>query len=114
VQRRLPKLIAGAAAALLLACASTHGSIGAVLGQDKTDGRLMVRQVPPTMTAARAGIEVGDEVLLIDGQDVRRMSPQAIHQALEGDEGTHVSLTILRRGQIQRISVDRGPLKPKH
>jgi C-terminal processing protease CtpA/Prc len=114
VQRWLPKLIAGAAAVLLLACASTHGSIGAVLGQDKTDGRVFIRQVPPQMTAARAGVEVGDEVLLIDGQDVRRMSPEAIHQALAGDEGTHVSLTILRHGQIQRIAVERGPLKPKH
>lgn len=114
MQRGLPKLIAGAAAVLLVACAATHGSIGAVLGQDKTDGRVFVRQAPASMAAARAGIEVGDEVLLIDGRDVRSMSPEAIHLALEGDQGTRVSLTILRRGAIQRIAVDRGPLKPKH
>jgi C-terminal processing protease CtpA/Prc len=113
VQRGLPKLAGLAAAALALACASARGSIGAVLAQDKSDGRVTVREAPASMTAARAGIEVGDEVLLIDGRDVRSMSAEAIHLALEGDQGTAVALTILRRGKILRISVDRGPLKPK-
>jgi C-terminal processing protease CtpA/Prc len=113
VQRRLPKLIALAAVVQALACASTPGSIGAVLGQDKSDGRVFVRQVPATMTGARAGIQIGDEILLIDGRDVRTMAPQAIHQALEGDAGTAVSLTIFRAGTILRLSVERGPLKAK-
>jgi C-terminal processing protease CtpA/Prc len=65
------------------------------------------------MTAAQAGVEIGDEIVLIDGRDVRSMSPEAIHLALEGDERTAVSLTILRRGKILRISVKRGPLQPK-
>ena len=64
------------------------------------------------MAAARAGVEVGDEILLIDGRDVRGMSPEAIHLALQGDEGTRVALTVLRRGKIHRLSVERGPLKP--
>jgi len=65
------------------------------------------------MTAARAGLEVGDEVLLIDGRDVRKMSAEGIHLALEGDQGTSVALTVLRRGTIHRLSVERGPLKPR-
>jgi C-terminal processing protease CtpA/Prc len=113
MQRGLPKLAACVAATLALACSSTRGSIGAVLGQDKSDGRVIVRQAPQSMTAAQAGVEIGDEIVLIDGRDVRSMSPDAIHLALEGDEGTTVSLTILRRAAIRRISVKRGPLQPK-
>jgi C-terminal processing protease CtpA/Prc len=113
VQRGLPKLTALAVGALAFGCAATRGSIGAVLGQDKTDGHVTVREAPASMEAARAGVQVGDEILLIDGRDVRAMSPEAIHLALEGDEGTSVALTVLRHGRILRLSVERGPLRPR-
>jgi C-terminal processing protease CtpA/Prc len=54
----------------------------------------------------------GDEILLIDGQDVRSLSPDAVHRLLEGDVGTTVNLTLLRRGRIERIAVERAPLAP--
>jgi C-terminal processing protease CtpA/Prc len=52
----------------------------------------------------------GDEILLIDGRDVRSLSPEAIHRFLEGDVGTTVRLTLLRHGQIERIALKRAPL----
>jgi C-terminal processing protease CtpA/Prc len=51
----------------------------------------------------------GDEILLIDGRDVRSLSPEAIHRLLGGDLGTTVSLTVLRRGQIERMTLKRAP-----
>ena len=72
---------------------------------------MTVREVPPTMAAARAGLQVDDEILLIDGRDVRGMSPEAIHRALEGAEGSLVRLTVLRRGSIVRLGIERGPLR---
>jgi C-terminal processing protease CtpA/Prc len=113
MQRRLSKLVWCAAALLAVACAATRGSIGAILAQDRGDGKLVVREAPASMTAARAGIEVGDEILTIDGRDVRSMSLAAIHDALQGDVGTKVALTVQRRGEIRRISVERGPFEPK-
>jgi C-terminal processing protease CtpA/Prc len=55
-------------------------------------------------------MEVGDEVLLIDGRDVRRMSADAVHRALEGEIGSTVRLTIFRRGKIERLALERAPL----
>ena len=52
----------------------------------------------------------GDEILLIDGRDVRSMSPETVHRLLEGKVGTTVNLTLLRRGKIERIAVRRAPL----
>jgi carboxyl-terminal processing protease len=69
-----------------------------------------VRETPAGYPAARAGLEPGDEVLLIDGRDVRGMSPEAIHLALEGDVGTTVQLTLLRRGKVERVALKRTPL----
>jgi carboxyl-terminal processing protease len=112
MQRRLPELAALAAlAASTLACPkTTAGSVGAVLGQSKDDGRLFVRAAPGGMAASRAGLAEGDEVLTIDGRDVRSMSPNDVHVALEGEVGTSVKLTVLRRGRIERLTVERAPL----
>jgi C-terminal processing protease CtpA/Prc len=95
---------------MVMSCASRPGSIGAVLGQSKTDGRVTVRETPPGYPAARAGLLPGDEVLLIDGRDVRSMSPETVHLALEGDIGTTVHLTLLRAGKIERVALIRAPL----
>jgi len=81
-----------------------------VLGQARSDGRVTVREAPPGYPAARAGIGAGDEVLLIDGRDVREMSPEAIHLALEGDIGSTVHLTLLRKGKVLRVALERAPL----
>ena len=84
-----------------------------MLGQSNTDGRLIVRETPRGYPAAQAGLAPGDEVLLIDGRDVRGMSPEAIHLALEGDIGSTVQLTVLRRGKVERMAVKRAPLAPR-
>ena len=106
MQRFVSKLILTST----LGCAADPGSIGAVLAQSRSDGRLTVRDAPSGHSAAKAGIAPGDEVLLIDGRDVRGMSPDMIHRLLEGQVGTTVNLTLLRRGKIERIAVRRAPL----
>jgi carboxyl-terminal processing protease len=95
---------------VVVGCATRPGSIGAVLGQARSDGRVTIRDTPPGFPAARAGLAPGDEVLLIDGRDVRTMSPEAIHLALEGEVGTTVQLTLLRAGKIERVALRRAPL----
>lgn len=96
-----------------LACGggTATGSIGAVLGKSRSDGRLYVRDAPPGMSAARAGIDVGDEIVAIDGQDVRGMSIDEVHAVLRGKIGTKVVLTIDRSGARREITVERGPLR---
>ena len=93
-------------------CAPQRGTIGAVLGQDKNQ-RLFVREVPDGLAADRAGLEVGDEILTIDGHDARAMNPAGVHDALSGDVGEPVKLTLIRRGQVVRVTLKRTPAK-KH
>jgi carboxyl-terminal processing protease len=107
VQRFVPKLILPWT---LASCAADPGSIGAVLAQSRSDGRVTVRDVPRGYPAAEAGMAPGDEILLIEGRDVRSMSPEGIHRLLEGELGTTVNLTVLRRGKIERLAVKRAPL----
>jgi C-terminal processing protease CtpA/Prc len=87
------------------------GSIGAVLAQSHPDGKVTVRDAPPGLPAALSGIVPGDEILFIEGRDVRSMSPEAIHLALEGEVGSTVQLTVLHQGKIQRVTLKRAPLE---
>jgi C-terminal processing protease CtpA/Prc len=97
---------------LAIGCAPQRGTIGAVLAQDQ-EQRLFVREIPDGLAADRAGLEVGDEILTIDGHDARAMSVASVHQALSGDVGEPVKLTLIRRGEIVRVTLKRTPAK-KH
>ena len=87
------------------------GSVGAILGKDNRSGRLFVREAPPGLGAAQAGIQTGDELTRIDGKPVASMSPDDVHRALAGKVGTKVSLTVTRAGEERTVLVERGPLQ---
>jgi len=91
----------------LSACYSGKGTIGAVIAQDGDTGRLFLREVPPGLAAARAQLRPGDEILLIDGLDVRRMDAQQINTALSGEVDSPVKLTLIRQEQVVRVTLLR-------
>ncbi len=107
---RRAALVGVFALALLAACASTPGTIGAALGK-QTDGRLFVRSVPPGQGAAQAGLEVDDEIVAIDGVDVRGMTPDDVRQAVRGELGSTMVLTVVRGGTRRDVVVKRSALK---
>ncbi|RYZ03651.1 MAG: PDZ domain-containing protein [Myxococcales bacterium] len=90
------------------ACAPDRGTIGAVLGQTP-DQRLVLRDVPPALAAGRAGLLPGDELVLIDGRDVRELDERGVRRALAGEVGDAVKLTLLREGRVIRVTVRRTP-----
>jgi carboxyl-terminal processing protease len=98
---------------VIAACASVPaGTIGANLGKDRADGRLFVRGIPAGQGADRAGLEIDDEILAIDGRQVREMSEDDVRHAVRGDVGTTITLTVERSGQKREIKVERSPLLP--
>jgi carboxyl-terminal processing protease len=108
-RRRNPQCLAGFALGLgIWSCAAEHGTIGALLSQ-RDDHTLVVRETPQGLAAAKAGVEVGDEVLLIEGRDVRGMSPAEVHRALSGEVGEPVKLTLVRADRVVRVTLRRSP-----
>lgn len=97
---------------LLLGCGPERGTIGAMLGQS-SDQRLVLRDVPPELAAGRAGLRPGDELILIDGRDVRELDEPGVHQALSGGVGEPVKLTLLREGRVIRVTLPRTPAPKK-
>jgi C-terminal processing protease CtpA/Prc len=105
-RRSVAALVGLALAAVFAACGPSKGTIGAVLAKD-SDGRLFVRDVPRGLAAENAGLESGDEVLTIDGRDARALGAEGVHQALSGSVGEPVNLTVVRRGEIVRVTLRR-------
>jgi C-terminal processing protease CtpA/Prc len=100
-------------ASLVAGCAAQKGTIGAMLGQ-RSDGRVFVREAPPDLAADKAGVREGDEIILIDGIDVRQLDERRLHQALSGEVGDPVKLTILRNNSVVRVTLKRTPAgRPK-
>ena len=93
---------------LALHCGPTpRGTIGAVLGRTG-EGRVFLRDVPHHLAAGRAGLAPGDEILLVDGRDVRQLSEAQLRQALEGDVGADLKLTVVRGEQVLRLTLQRS------
>jgi len=88
-------------------CAPSRGTIGAVIVQDSDSGRLFLREVPPSLAAGQAKLQPGDEILLIDGLDVRRLDPEQINAALSGDVDSPVKLTVIRKEEVLRVTLKR-------
>lgn len=93
------------------ACGAERGTIGALIAQTP-EQQLVLRDVPPKLAASRAGLRPGDELLLIDGRDVRELDERGVHQALAGNVGDPVKLTLLREGRVIRVTLRRTP-RPK-
>ena len=93
---------------IISGCASERGTIGAQLGQ-QADGRLFIREVPPGLAAAQAGLQPGDEITLINGRDARSFDDKGLHNLLAGDIGDPVRLTVLRGDKVLHVTLLRTP-----
>jgi hypothetical protein len=79
--------------------AGKRGHVGIQIEQ--SGGRVRVVSLAESFPGERAGIAVGDQVLLLDGSPASSMSPIAIGRLLEGAPGTWLTIT-LRRGELER------------
>lgn len=87
------------------------GSIGAKLGQKSEDHALYVRDVPDGFPAAEAGLQEGDEILMIDGVYAKSLTAKEVTKRLRGPIGSKVALTVARGRRILHIDVKRGVMR---
>lgn len=89
-----------------LGCGAERGTIGALIAQT-SERRLVLREVRPELASGQAGLRPGDEILLIDGRDVRELDERGVHRALGGGVGAPVKVTVVRGGAILRVTLHR-------
>jgi hypothetical protein len=76
------------------------------------DGSVQIAQVLPGSPADRAGLRPGDQLIAVDGIDVRQIGFDNIPSRVSGQAGTAVTLTVWSSGQQQprQVQVQRAPL----
>lgn len=68
----------------------------------------LITEVAPESPAARAGLQVGDVIVAVDGREMSGTDTQNLATALTGAAGTTVSLTIDRGLGPQTVEARRG------
>jgi carboxyl-terminal processing protease len=76
-------------------------------------GNLYITSIIDGQPAAKAGLQVGDQIVAIDGIPVRTIPVDNVRNAIKGPPGTSVRLTIRKDGQgaSKVISVARGEIR---
>ncbi|MCP4363969.1 MAG: PDZ domain-containing protein [Planctomycetes bacterium] len=75
------------------------------------EGSLAVIEVYENSPARQAGLEPGDRIIEIDGESARKMSLREALQRLAGQEGTYVSLSVIRDGVVKSYTLKRQRVK---
>ncbi|HEY9738041.1 MAG TPA: S41 family peptidase [Trichocoleus sp.] len=79
--------------------------VGVRLRRDVQTGRVFVTEVVEGSPAQQAGLQAGDQLLLVDSQSTERLTIEGIAQRLRGEEGSRVTVTLSRNGSQPRTVV---------
>lgn len=83
----------------------TYAGIG--LNVNERDGYQTVIEPLPGSPAYRAGVQMGDRLVAIDGMSTRKMLPEEIGRAVRGKPGTKVNITLERAGKAIELDIVR-------
>ena len=97
-------------AAYLEQMANAYVGVGITVTQAE-DGYINVMKVEPNGPAMEAGIEPGDVIVAVEGQDVAGQSLDDIKNTIRGEEGTQVKLTVRRGEQTLEMTVTRRKIE---
>ncbi len=85
----------------------TYYGIGVVVQQDVETGYVKVVQPYENAPGAEAGIKAGDLITAIEGEDICNMDLDLAVKEIRGPEGTTVTITINRNGEVFDLEVER-------
>ncbi|MBC8087566.1 MAG: S41 family peptidase [Phycisphaerae bacterium] len=80
---------------------------GIGLNVNERDGFQTVIEPLPGSPAYKAGVQMGDRLVAIEGMSTRRMLPEEIGRAVRGKPGTKVNITLERAGRAIELSIVR-------
>lgn len=88
---------------------SLHGDVGAGIGVEMAtrDGYVRVIRTLPDNPARKAGILAGDIFYKVNGEEVYDLSSEDIANKVRGEEGSEVTITIVRDGEEKSFTMKR-------
>lgn len=86
---------------------NAYVGIGVTVQATDDNSGLMVIAVQPGSPAEEAGVQVGDVIIQVDGESAQDRTVTEISAMIKGEEGTVVSITVLRSGEGITMSMTR-------
>ena len=86
---------------------NAYVGIGITIQASEDGSGFVIQAVTEGGPAQEADLRTGDLLIAVDGQNVRDMTSNALRGLVRGEEGTTVSVTVLREGQELTIPVQR-------
>lgn len=86
---------------------NAYVGIGVTVQATDDNSGLMVIAVQPGGPAEEAGVQVGDVIIQVDGESAQDRTVTEISAMIKGEEGTVVSVTVLRSGEGITMSMTR-------
>ncbi|MBN1440226.1 MAG: S41 family peptidase [Anaerolineales bacterium] len=82
------------------------GYVGIGVSVDSTGPFLEIVEIFPGSPAEEAGLEPGDQIVKIDGEDLTGKGAEYAKAQLVGEAGTHVRLGVSREGESELLEFD--------
>ncbi len=87
---------------------NAYVGIGVTVQQMKEDDPgFTVTEVSPNGSAYEAGVQVNDIIIAVDGQDALELGMDGVKKTIRGEEGSDVTITVLRGRQTIDIVITR-------
>lgn len=89
------------------AMSNSYVGVGITISVREDEQGLDILEVTPNGPAQEAGVQAGDQLVAVDGTDIRGMTLAEVGDLIKGKEGTSVVLTLIRgEGEVE-LSVKR-------
>lgn len=93
------------------AMSNTYVGVGITIAVREDGQGLDILEVNADSPALEAGVLAGDRLVAVEGADIAGMTVSEVSKLIKGEEGTRVSLTVIRDEQELELSVERRRLK---
>lgn len=78
--------------------------IGATFTTDPDDGMMVLTRIYPDSPASESGLQVGDRLYAVNGENIVGMATTDVTALVCGEEGTDVTMTVLRGEENTEVS----------
>lgn len=98
-------------ASFMEASNGSYSGIGAMMQQDYTTGIITVVRVFDGSPSAEAGLQSGDILYMVEGEEVTGIDLSLVVSELKGEEGTPVQISILRETDVLELTLTRRSIQ---
>ena len=93
------------------AMSNSYVGVGITISPREDGQGLDILEVTADSPAQQAGVLVGDRLVAVDGTDIRGMTTAEVGTLVKGQEGTFVTLTLVRQEEELELAVERKRLE---